>query len=72
MTVKYHLDVTMDLLKSLDGNRKESHIHLSTSQSEFSPASWALTTLFSGLQRETLEGKRSHDGRGILISFLTI
>lgn len=28
-----------------------SHVHLSTPQSEFSPVSWALTTLFSGFQR---------------------
>lgn len=58
MTVRYHLDVTMDLLNSLDGNGKESHVHLSTSQNEFSPAAWALTTLFSGLQRvRTWKGK---------------
>lgn len=41
----------MDFLKSMDGNGKESHIHLSIPQNELSPAAWALTTLFSGLQR---------------------
>lgn len=72
MTVKYHLDVTMDLLKSLDGMGKNLTypslpLRMSSHQLH-GPDEFVLWAPESS----TLEGERSHDGRGVFISVLIV